>query len=155
MCQVQPNIIPDLSHPKSASVPRGNSLHPKKFTKKLPLQVFALFSFSLVPLSKHCSRSHLHMPWQGALLLHAPFSLYLVLSFLQIRFLCKAQILIYRDLAAVSTISVLHHWFSCQHSKNHLYERGKCFIMVVKGNTTAFRKLFQAQVFEILNKLKQ
>lgn len=55
---------------------------PQEVYKKLPLQVFALFSFSLVPLSKHCSKSHFHWPRQGAPWLQAPFLLYLVLYFL-------------------------------------------------------------------------
>lgn len=112
---------------------RGNSPHPRSL-QKLPLQVFALFSFSLVPLSKHCSKSHFHMALAGSTT--APCSILTVLGivFFIIRFLCKAQILIYKDLAAVNTISTLCHQFSCQHSKNHLYQRGKCFVMVIKGN---------------------
>lgn len=62
-----------LSQEEVPSTPRS--------LQKLPLPVFALFSCSLVPLSKHCSRSRLHTPRQGALLPPAPFSLYLVLSF--------------------------------------------------------------------------
>lgn len=91
---------------------RGNSPHPRSL-QKLPLQVFALFSFSLVPLSKHCSKSHFHMALAGSTT--APCSILTVLGivFFIIRFLCKAQILIYKNLAAVNTISTLCHRFSC------------------------------------------
>lgn len=61
VCRVQPSVTPDLSHLKSVSVPREEIPPPHEVYRKLPLQVFALLSFSLVPLSKHCSRSHFHM----------------------------------------------------------------------------------------------
>ncbi|KAG3257405.1 hypothetical protein H1C71_027197, partial [Ictidomys tridecemlineatus] len=90
-CQVQPNVTPpDLSHLSPICPNRGNSPHPRSL-QKLPLQVFALFSFSLVPLSKHCSKSHFHMALAGSTT--APCSIHTVLGivFFIIRFLCKAQ----------------------------------------------------------------
>lgn len=51
---------------------------PQEVYRKLPLQVFALFSFSLVPLSKHCSKCHFHMALAGSTA--APCSILTVLG---------------------------------------------------------------------------
>lgn len=66
-----------FSHLKSVSVPREEIPPPQEVYRKLPLQVFALLSSSLVPLSTHCSKatstwpgrehccSVLHSHWLG------------------------------------------------------------------------------------------